>query len=152
MKEGEGEFPMKIRELTVGDDLTACIPVMRELRPHLPPNDTEVVERIRRQMEQGYRLLSLESGREVVALAGFRMQENLVFGRFLYIDDLVVAAIARKRGHAERLLDAVREIGVKDQREFLALDTAVTNVAAQRVYHRCGYETVAHHLIQRLAT
>jgi len=144
------EPAVTLKEFTAADDLGTAIPVMRVLRPHLEPPDEAVAARIRRQMAQGYRLLALVNGGEVVALAGFRLQENLVFGRFLYVDDLVVAPDARKQGHAERLLDAVRGIAIAEKRDVLALDTALANEGAQRVYHRCGYETVAYHLIQRL--
>lgn len=150
MSKVEGGTPVELKELTAQDDLLPCVPVMRVLRPHLEPDDAVVVERIRRQMEQGYRLMALVSGEVVLALAGFRLQENLVFGRFLYVDDVVVAPEARRRGHAEALLDAVCEIGVATGQDVLALDTALTNTGAQRVYQRCGYETVAYHLIRRL--
>jgi len=73
-----------------------------------------------------------------------------VFGRFLYVDDVVVDPDARRQGHAETLLDAIREIAVLSGQDVLALDTALSNNTAQRLYHRCGYETVAYHLIQRL--
>lgn len=139
-----------VRELTEADDLIACIPVMRVLRPHLDAADALVATRIRRQMTQGYRLLAISEGAEIVALAGFRLQENLLFGRFVYVDDVVVAPAARRRGHAERLLDAIRYIAIAAGQEVVALDTALANTGAQRVYHRCGYETVACHLIQRL--
>ncbi len=145
-----GAISAQLREMTVQDDLLVCVPVMRVLRPHLEADDLAVVDRIRRQMGQGYRLLAIFDGTKVVALAGFRLQENLVFGRFLYVDDVVVDPDARRQGHAERLLDAVREIAIAAGQEVLALDTALSNTGAQRVYHRCGYETVAYHLIQRL--
>ncbi len=139
-----------LKELTAQDDLLPCIPVMRVLRPHLEADDGAVVERIKRQMEQGYRLLALMNGSDIVALAGIRLQENLVFGRFLYVDDVVVAPEARRQGHAETLLAAIREMAVETGQDVLALDTALNNIGAQRVYHRCGYENVAYHLIQRL--
>ena len=141
---------IQLKEMTADDDLLVCVSVMRVLRPHLEKDDGAVVTRFRRQMEQGYRLLAILDGGNVVALAGFRLQENLVFGRFIYVDDVVVDPDARRQGHAETLLDAVREIAVATGQDLVALDTALSNTAAQRVYHRCGYETVAYHLIQRL--
>lgn len=151
MNSDVGAMSVQLREMTVEDDLLVCVPVMRVLRPHLEADDVAVVDRIRRQMAQGYRLLAIFDGTTVVALAGFRLQENLVFGRFLYVDDVVVDPDARRQGHAESLLDAVREIAVASGQDVLALDTALSNTGAQRVYHRCGYETVAYHLIQRLS-
>ncbi|WP_232493124.1 GNAT family N-acetyltransferase [Novosphingobium kaempferiae] len=139
-----------ISEIAAEAEIRRCLPVMRLLRPHLKPDDDVVVGRIVRQMADGYRLLALLDGAEVRALAGFRFQENLVFGRSIYIDDLVVAPEARRQGHAETMLAKVREIALRAGLQVVALDTALANVGAQKVYERCGYETVAYHLIQRL--
>lgn len=139
-----------IGEILAEAEIRRCIPVMRVLRPHLEQDDTAVVGRILRQMADGYRLLALLDGTEVLALTGFRFQENLVFGRSIYIDDLVVAPEARRQGHAEALLQRIREIAGNANLRVIALDTALTNVGAQKVYERCGYEKVAYHLIRRL--
>lgn len=139
----------ELRELAFCDDLSRCIPVMRELRKDLEADDAVVAERIRRQMTQGYRLLVLMAGEDVVALAGFRLQENLVFGRFLYVDDLVVAPEVRGKGYAELLLDAIRGVAMDTGQALIALDTALANDIAQRVYRRCGYESVAYRLVRR---
>ncbi|TCP36076.1 GNAT family N-acetyltransferase [Sphingomonas sp. BK235] len=148
--EDSSDIQTEVLELTAQDDLAGCVPVMRLLRPHLPDDVVQVVARLRRQMGQGYRLLAIRRQGRPVALAGFRLQENLVFGRFVYVDDVVVDDNERRQGHAERLLSAVRDVAVAANCGIVALDTALSNEAAQRVYHRCGYETVAYHLIQRL--
>ncbi|HXT09289.1 MAG TPA: hypothetical protein VN715_20420 [Roseiarcus sp.] len=74
----------------------ACFALMRELRPHLASED-EFVTRWRRQTATSYRLLVLSEDGRPAALAGFRVQENLVHGRFLYVDDLVTRADRRGR-------------------------------------------------------
>lgn len=150
MSENSSPAQLPLRELSAADDLLSSVGVMRILRPHLERNDDLVVERLKRQMREGYRLLVIERDGRAVALAGFRLQENTVFGRFAYIDDLVVSEEVRRQGFAERLLGAVREIAAADGRRIVALDTALDNEAARRVYHRSGYETVAYHLIQHL--
>lgn len=62
------------------DDALACYELMRELRPHLASGE-EFVERWKRQSAAGYRLLALWQAERPVALAGFRVQENLTHGR-----------------------------------------------------------------------
>ena len=57
--------------------LRACFPVMHQLRPHLADAD-ELVARWRRQVEEGYRLIAVWRDGTPVALAGYRLQENLV--------------------------------------------------------------------------
>lgn len=118
-------------------EIAACYPVMALLRPHLASAD-ELVTRIDRQRGAGYRLLGLWRGAAPVALAGYRFEENLIHGRFVYVDDLVTAVEERGNRHGARLLDAVAEIGRDAGCGRLVLDTALDNVLAHRFYYRQG--------------
>ncbi len=126
-----------IRPARTQADLHACFPVMQALRPHLTGPE-EMTERVLRQFEQGYHLLAAWSGNLVIGAAGYRMQENLIRGRFCYVDDLVVAASHRRNGLGARLLDAVAEKARADGCARLTLDTAVDNFLGQRFYFRYG--------------
>jgi ribosomal protein S18 acetylase RimI-like enzyme len=117
--------------------LAACAPVMLTLRPHLG-GPAEFIERALRQFEQGYHLLTAWSGNEVVGAAGYRMQENLIRGRFCYVDDLVVAEDHRRHGVGARLLDAVAARAQAEGIGRLTLDTALDNLLGQRFYFRYG--------------
>ncbi len=94
--------------------------------------------RVRRQGEKGYRLLAAWSGDTVIGAAGFRMQENLIRGRFCYVDDLVVAETHRRGGVGARLLDAVAEDARAAGCARLTLDTGLDNLLGQRFYFRYG--------------
>jgi ribosomal protein S18 acetylase RimI-like enzyme len=118
-------------------ELAACFPVMAELRPHLA-DAAEFIALIARQQKAGYRLLGAWRDGVPVALAGYRFAENLVYGRFVYVDDLVTAKDARGAGLGSRLLDAVVEEARKHGIERLVLDTALDNVLAHRFYYRQG--------------
>lgn len=127
------------------DDLAerrACYEVMRELRPHLG-SEAEFMARIARAADESYRILGAWEDGRVVALAGYRFQENLVYGRFLYVDDLVSAADARSRRWGERLLDALSAVAAEAGCVRLVLDTGMANALAQRFYFRQGLLTSA---------
>ncbi len=123
-------------------EIAACYPLMRQLRPHLAGAD-DFAERWRRQSQDGYRLVALWSDRGPHALAGYRLTENLVHGRFLYVDDLVVDTDARSRGHGARLLahlkNEARSLGCSK----LVLDTALDNTLGHRFYYRQGLLAMA---------
>jgi ribosomal protein S18 acetylase RimI-like enzyme len=110
---------------------------MHTLRPHLG-GPAELVERALRQMEQGYHLLAAWSDDTVVGAAGYRMQENLIRGRFCYVDDLVVAEDHRRHGVGALLLDAVAGRAQAEGIGRLTLDTALDNLLGQRFYFRYG--------------
>jgi GNAT superfamily N-acetyltransferase len=73
-----------------------------------------------------------------VALAGYRVEENLIYGRFLYLDDLVTTEGERSGGIGARLLEAVAAEGCKIGCSRLVLDTGLDNVDAHRFYYRQG--------------
>jgi ribosomal protein S18 acetylase RimI-like enzyme len=118
-------------------EVLACFPVMAQLRPHLA-DAAEFAARVARQRNAGYRLLAAWRGETPVALAGYRVVETLVHGRFLYVDDLVTAERERRQRHGARLLDAVMEEGRRLGCRRLVLDTAIDNALGHRFYYRQG--------------
>lgn len=119
------------------DDVALCFPVMRELRPHLA-DAQELVRKVSRMRSQGYRLLAARRDGVAVGLAGYRLQEMLVHGPFVYVDDLVVTEAERRTQLGAKLLDEVGRVGRAHGCERLVLDTALTNVLGQRFYFRYG--------------
>ncbi len=132
----------KLKDVETVEQLRACYPVMRELRPHLQ-SEEEFVARVTRMNAQGYRILAAWEGGEVVALAGYRLEENLVYGRFLYVDDLVAGEQTRGQGWGARLLERLTAYADQAECAKLVLDTGLANARAQRFYFREGLMTGA---------
>ena len=128
---------IELRRADSESEVAACFPVMAELRPRLA-NAAEFIALIARQQKAGYRLLGAWRDGVPVALAGYCFAENLVYGRFVYVDDLATAKDARGAGLGGRLLDAVAEEVRQHGNERLVLDTALDNVLAHRFYYRQG--------------
>ncbi|MYM89170.1 GNAT family N-acetyltransferase [Duganella sp. BJB488] len=132
----------QLKDVETAEQLRACYPVMKQLRPHLETED-EFVARVTRMSEHGYRILAAWDEGEVVALAGYRLQENLVYGRFLYVDDLVAGEKTRGRRWGARLLERLTAYGDRAECVKLVLDTGMANALAQRFYFREGLLTGA---------
>jgi ribosomal protein S18 acetylase RimI-like enzyme len=124
-----------IRHAESEAEIAACFPVMVLLRPHLS-GVAEFVGRVLNQRAAGYRLLAAWRDAAPLALAGYRFEENLIRGKFVYVDDLVTAAEARRSGIGAQLLDAVAAIGRDAGCAHLVLDTALDNVLGHRFYYR----------------
>ena len=131
-----------LRHLETPDELRACLPLMRELRPHLA-DETDFVERVGRMRHERYRVLAALHEGQAVALAGYRFQENLIYGRFLYVDDLVVSPARRGERWGARLLEALNGLARGAGCTRLVLDTGLDNALAQRFYFRQGLLTRA---------
>lgn len=138
-----------LREIESEAEIALAFPVMRELRPHLA-DAAEMVARVKRQRQEGYRLLGAFRGGAPIGLAGYRMHENLIHGKLLYVDDLVVTAAERRNKIGARLLDAAMEIAKERNCRVLSLDTGLDNMFAQRFYFRWGLLASGLHFTRRL--
>ncbi|MGM8851742.1 GNAT family N-acetyltransferase [Salinicola halophyticus] len=141
---------VRLLPVTTEQECLRCFDVMRELRPHLDAPQT-FVSQIMRQMAMGYRLLAVWEENRVVGLAGYRLTENLLYGRFVYVDDLVVRAAGRRHGLGARLIAAVREQARAMSCRHLVLDTGLGMALAQRFYFRQGLLSRGMHFVEALS-
>lgn len=118
-----------------------------QLRPNLTSPDLWLAA-FKRQSKSGYRVLLAVQDRKPRGLAGFRLQENLVHGKFLYVDDLVTDSAVRGSGVGQHLLEKLMDEARRSGCDRLVLDTAITNVDAQRFYIRCGMSELATRFVQ----
>jgi GNAT superfamily N-acetyltransferase len=139
---------MKVRLAVADEDIRACFPVMRQLRPRYSVD--EFLAQVRRQEKEGYQLAMAVMDDVVVAVAGYRMGENLAWGRYLYVDDLVTDSAKRSSGHGARLLgwleQTAREAGCAE----LHLDSGVQRFDAHRFYLVHGMKIASHHFSEEL--
>ena len=134
---------MSIRIATTDAEILSCHPVMSHLRPQY--SSSEYLSRVRLQEGEGYRLAMLVDQDLAVAVAGYRVGQNLAWGKYLYVDDLVTEATRRSEGHGEHLMDwliaTARELGCNE----LHLDSGVQRYGAHRFYLRYGMDITSHH-------
>lgn len=139
---------MDVRFAFSVNEIQMCFRVMAQLRPHLVAEN--FVGRVRRQQEEGYRLAFIEIDCGVVAVAGFRLSENLAWGRFLYVDDLVTDEAERSRGYGQELLEWLLEYARQQDCDQLHLDSGVQRFGAHRFYLRHGMDITSHHFALKL--
>ncbi|MFZ5863920.1 MAG: GNAT family N-acetyltransferase [Nitrospirota bacterium] len=140
---------MEIRLAKSDEEIAACLPVMRELRPHVTERD--FVSRVRRQAPSGYSLAYILEGIEPVAVAGYRIGENLAWGRFLYVDDLVTRSSHRSRGYGAALLSWLMTQAAEAGCEQVHLDSGIHRTDAHRFYDLRGMERASVHFRKVIA-
>src|ERR1700734_632189 len=97
---------LRVRPIESAADLKRVYPVFAELRP--PLDEATFIAQVQRQRVQcGYTLVAGEVGGRAVTGAGYRVVENLSWGKALYLDDLVTAAAEHGHGYGGTLLDWV---------------------------------------------
>lgn len=143
----------EVRELSENESGRAALALL-ELRPHVGSPEA-MAERIDAQRAGGYRVVAaFDPGEEdAAAAAGFRIAENLAWGRFLYVDDLVTRADARGRGHADAVMAWVSEEAERAGCTELHLDSGVgpDREDAHRFYFRHRLRITSYHFARALA-
>lgn len=133
--DAESAVPVQVADTETA--LRACFAVFSELRPHLTQDG--FVEQAKRQAERhGYTVAYAKAAGEVVAVAGFRVAESMSWGRYLYVDDLVTASAARRRGYGGLLMDWLLAEAKRRHCAQLHLDSGSQRHAAHRLYLNKG--------------
>ncbi|MEA2270525.1 MAG: hypothetical protein QOD55_2314 [Solirubrobacteraceae bacterium] len=141
-----------IREVPEGETHRVA-PALLELRTEAGPLE-QLIERIDAQRAAGYRVVgAFEEGEdEAQAVIGFKVTENLAWGRYLYVEDVVTRPSGRGKGHAPALmtwvLDQGRAAGCTSA--HLNSGTGADRRGAHRFYFNSGLRIAAHHFAMEL--
>lgn len=138
-----------VRQAVTEAAIRRCFPVVAELRPHL--REPDFLDQVRRQQADGYRLVFLASGRQIHTVAGYRVTETLMWGRVLYVDDLVSASGVRSRGWGRQMFNWLVAEARRESCGELHLDSGVQRFAAHRFYLAQRMEITCHHFALKLA-
>jgi len=117
--------------------LAAVLPLIQQLRPHLVNLD-DWIAYWKRASQAGYRLWSLKKADQFVALASYRIAENLVHGHYLYVEDLVTDQAVRGTGYGQILMEMLKQEALEQGCGKIVLDTGLNNALAHRFYYRQG--------------
>jgi GNAT superfamily N-acetyltransferase len=132
------------------EEISACFPVLRELRPYLEQD--QFLTRVHSLQATGYQLVQVIDTAGVIAVAGFRILESFAWGRFLYIDDLVTQPQYRSQGVGTKLLywliDHASQLGCQE----LHLDSGLQRLDAHRFYQREGVQITGYHFAAKISS
>jgi GNAT superfamily N-acetyltransferase len=137
-----------ITRITDLSQIKRCAPVLRELRTFL--TEDQIIDRVQHQMTEGYRLACVEKGGVVCSVAGYRIVHNLVYGKFLYVDDLVTRADQKRTGYAGQLIEWLCDHARDQGCASLVLDSGVQRFEAHRFYLGHRMDITAHHFALKL--
>lgn len=135
---------VEVVKLQSPEDITKAFDTFLELTRYFTDSQS-FVQQVLRQQKEGYQIVAIFKNAEVVAAMGFRLLNTLVWGKILYIDDLVTKQIARKRGFGTKLLDyAVEQANVENCKQ-VHLDSGYHRIDAHRLYLNYGFTLNCHH-------
>ena len=133
-----------IRPLADAEAIRAAWPLVAQLRPHL--DAAALVAQLQRQTAgSSFRAHVLYDAGAPRAYAGWRVHENLVYGRHLYVDDLVTDQATRSRGYGKAMLDWLKDEARRQGCARLQLDSGTFRKDAHAFYLREGLRIEAFH-------
>ena len=130
---------------TTDEDIASAFDVMHQLRPHLEA--ATFVDRVRASERLGLQLVLHRVDGRVVAVAGFRLIEQLKAGLVLYVDDLVTDASERSKGYGDDLLHWLIDHARAQGCAAFELDSGVHRHDAHRFYLRHRMRISAYHFV-----
>jgi GNAT superfamily N-acetyltransferase len=135
---------LSVEEIGPADErLPAVFEIMRELRTHLSLDEFRA--RYEQAHPEGYRVAALFDDGEPRAVAGYRLNTNMVSGSHLYVDDLVTGEQWRSHGYGKRLNEYLVQKARDEGCASIQLDSAVHRAEAHRFYFREHYRVVSFH-------
>lgn len=135
--------------MTTEAEIASTFATMHGLRPHLKEEEY-LPTVLRMRATDGYRLAAVIEGGDRPCVAGFRYGENLVRGKYLYVDDLITAPAARSQGHGKAMIDWLAGQARARGCRALLLDSGVQRFAAHRFYLRERFDIACHHFLRTL--
>ncbi len=134
---------IKIKLAETDEEIKSCFAVMAQLRPHLTKE--EFLRRVKLQQREGYLLAFAADEDEVKSVGGYRIQNMLAHGKFLYVDDLVTDENARSKGYGDALFDWLVQQASKENCDKFQLDSGVQRFSAHHFYFRKRMEISRYH-------
>lgn len=132
--------------------IEAAFAVMKELRPHLTDLE-KFSEQIGRQKQSDYHLVGMydrDDRSQLIGLVGYRFTENFLYGRHVYVDDLIVTEACRRANAGAQLLKFARTSAIEAGCKHFVLDTGLHMPLAQRFYFRNGLLAKGMHFVEPL--
>lgn len=115
-----------------------------QLRPHLEREAfTHQVRHM--QTQHAYSIVTVLVNQRPVAAAGYRITQSLAWGKYLYVDDLIVDEKLRRNGYAQVLWDWLVVQAENHACQQIHLDSAVHRHDAHKFYLRNGMDSTCHH-------
>jgi GNAT superfamily N-acetyltransferase len=131
-------------------DIDSTFDILKQLRPQLNKNNyVPLIKHLK--ADYHYHLILLREAQEVCAVAGFRINENLVSGKHIYIDDLVTDQKHRSKGFGNALLNWITDYAKTLECLELHLDSGIQRHAAHRFYLRERFDIVYFHFKKMIA-
>jgi len=137
-----------IREAISLEEMNSLFPLVKQLTPTLTKK--RYTELLKVMCANNYRMTCAFIGKKCIGLSGFWINTKIYSGKYVEIDNLVVAEEYRSSGVGKLICDWIIVKAKEENCETAMLDAYVENSAAHRFYFREGYKVRGFHFIKNI--
>jgi GNAT superfamily N-acetyltransferase len=98
----------------------------------------------------GLRQVAAVDGETCAGVTGFWIGNKLWCGKYLEIDNFVVAKAFRSQGIGKAIIDYLKQKAVEENCSMVALDSYTTNFKAHKLFYNEGFGPKGFHFIHVL--
>ncbi len=136
------------RILTQKAEMLPLLPLIQQLNADVTAEYYDHV--LDDMLRHGYRMVAAYDDEECLGLAGIWVASKIYSGKYLEMDNVVVAAAHRSRGIGQLLTDFVTDLAHREGCRTMMLDAYLENDKAHAFYERAGFIRRGYHFIKPL--
>ena len=134
--------------LSKKSEMLPLSPLLQQLNPISTPEYLD--EMLDDMIEHGYRMVTANEGDDCLGVSGIWVTTKLYSGKYLEMDNVVVAADQRSRGIGKLLTDYITELARQEGCTTLMLDAYLENEKAHIFYEREGFVKKGYHFLKKI--
>lgn len=137
-----------IRKITELEEMLQHLELITQLTTTLTKEEYEAL--LRQMVPHNYFQVAVYENDNCVAISGYWICAKLYSGKYMEIDNFVVAASHRSKGIGKLLTDWMEEEARRNDCNMLMLDAYVENFKAHHFYYREGFIARGFHYLKQL--
>lgn len=139
---------MTIKQLNTKEEMLANLSLLNEVYPSL--TFEEYSNELDMMLSNNYSQLAVYEGNECVGLTGLWFGSKLWCGKYIELDNVVVAEKHRSKGIGNLIFEKANELAIEFGATMLALDSYTTNFKAHKFFYNEGYAPKGFHFVKLL--
>ncbi|MBL7825472.1 MAG: GNAT family N-acetyltransferase [Saprospiraceae bacterium] len=141
-------MPFEFRILIEKTEMLPLWPLLQQLNDKV--TETYLNEMLDDMIQHGYRMAGIWEHGHCLGVSGIWVTTKLYSGKYLEMDNVVVAAEARSRGIGKLLTDFVTNLAREEGCNMMMLDAYLENEKAHLFYEREGFVKKGYHFLKQL--
>ncbi len=140
--------PLHFRILTQKAEMLPLCPLIQQLNASV--TEEYYAHILDEMLLYGYRMVAVYEDEECLGLSGIWVASKIYSGKYLEMDNVVVAAAHRSRGIGKLLTDFITDLARQEGCVTMMLDAYKENEKAHIFYEREGFVRRGYHFLKRL--